>query len=444
MRKFILLLSVIVFICACVSSTPEVSNTVDLDTAIQISSKEISDALASGTKVALLNFSSSSDMLSDYVLEEMSISLVKGRKLVVVDRKEIDLIRREMNFQMSGEVSEESAQEIGRLLGAQSIVSGSLISIGESYRFRTKLIDVNSAAIQTSSSISVRDEPQIQYMLAQGPAVASPAPQAAARAPSAPSPAVQGGVVAIPAQAVSEPLPPAAPAENDLKAYKIGDTGPAGGLIFYDKGNNSGGWRYLEAAPVEAEFQAAWSAVGSFGTSVENTQEGIGSGKRNTQLIVEMFRKTTGEWDTAAQQADELVFNGFDDWFLPSKAELDQMYGNLKRKNLGDFKDEYYWSSTDDSTSQNFKDGGRITHWWGNGHGKRSKDYVRPIRQVAGPNTARSEALPYDEVPVSGGGGTKAASGSRATKFFTTLLAVLLLGGAAAYIIWTAPSRSGA
>jgi len=25
----------------------------------------------------------------------------------------------------------------------------------------------------------------------------------------------------------------------------IGDRGPAGGFIFFDKGNNSGGWRYM-------------------------------------------------------------------------------------------------------------------------------------------------------------------------------------------------------
>ena len=381
MKRIMIVFSVICLICACVSSNSAASNAADLDTAIQLSTKEINDALASGTKVALLNFSSSSDVLSDYVLEEMSISLVKGRKLVVVDRKEIDLIRREMNFQMSGEVSEESAQEIGRLLGAQSIVSGSLVSIGESYRFRTKVIDVNSAAIQTSSSISVRDEPQIQYMLAQGSSQAgvSPAPQAAARAPSAPSPAVQGGAVAIPAQAVSEPLPSAAPAENDLKAYKIGDTGPAGGFIFYDKGDNSEGWRYLEVVSERVEFQAAWSINY---LNVLNTRPGIGYGKQNTQVIIR-----SGLRDTAAHKAAELEYNGFKDWFLPSQDELDLVYTNIKAKSLGDFRNDtvYYWSSTQppngemSAYSQNFQTGQKYSNT------KTVLNFVRPIRQVPGP-----------------------------------------------------------
>ena len=32
-------------------------------------------------------------------------------------------------------------------------------------------------------------------------------------------------------------------------SHKIGDKGPAGGIIFFDKGSRSSGWQYLEAAP---------------------------------------------------------------------------------------------------------------------------------------------------------------------------------------------------
>jgi len=186
-----------------------------------------------------------------------------------------------------------------------------------------------------------------------------------------------------PVQAQSASSEPSA-ATSTRQTYRIGDTGPAGGLIFYDKGNNSGGWRYLEAAPVDAEFQAPWSVTG---TRVENTQATIGSGRRNTQLIVDIQRQTSGEWDTAAQQCDELEFNGFDDWFLPSRDELDQMYGNLKRRNLGDFKNDFYWASSMQGTSsshrQNFRNGELGSMSFSMGIYRNT--YVRPIRQVEGP-----------------------------------------------------------
>jgi len=155
-------------------SAPTTTDMANLDGAIQLASDNINNLLASGTKVALLNFASPSDVFSDYVLEEMSIHLVNGRKLVVVDRKEINLIFGEMKFQMSGHVSDESAQEIGKMLGAQSIISGSLVSMGDSYRFRTKAINVNSATIEASSSFSVKESPQIRHLLAQRSKTSTP------------------------------------------------------------------------------------------------------------------------------------------------------------------------------------------------------------------------------------------------------------------------------
>jgi len=153
------------------ASTPALAPTqtgmVDLDSAIQLASKDINDILASGTKVALLNFTSPSEVFSDYVIEEMSIQLVKSRNLVVVDRKDINQILGEMKFQMSGVVSDESAQAIGKMLGAQSIILGSIVNMGDSYRFRTKAINVSSATVEASSSINIKDSPQVRYLLAQ-------------------------------------------------------------------------------------------------------------------------------------------------------------------------------------------------------------------------------------------------------------------------------------
>jgi len=46
-----------------------------------------------------------------------------------------------------------------------------------------------------------------------------------------------------------------------VKIYKIGDRGPAGGFVFYDKGDYSDGWRYLEVAPNDLG-EAEWGLRG--------------------------------------------------------------------------------------------------------------------------------------------------------------------------------------
>jgi hypothetical protein len=74
---------------------------------------------------------------------------------------------------------------------------------------------------------------------------------------------------------VPAPVPAAPPAHT----YKIGDTGPAGGIIFYDKKVFTNGWRYLEAIPAEMEFTAQW---GTERTDVQKLETAVGTGKSNT------------------------------------------------------------------------------------------------------------------------------------------------------------------
>jgi hypothetical protein len=171
-------------------------------------------------------------------------------------------------------------------------------------------------------------------------------------------------------------------AENDeSKAYKIGDTGPAGGVIFYDKGNYSddsaAGWRYLEMAPAEIEFSAPW---GGHGVNISGTSTAIGAGKVNTDLIVEQLL-SLGETECAAQLCDKLAYRGFTDWFLPSKDELDLIYKNLRQTNMVKFGTrKTYWSSSQANDEcvwyQNFDSGSQFNY----GNYKYNLFDVRAIR----------------------------------------------------------------
>ena len=127
--------------------------------------------------------------------------------------------------------------------------------------------------------------------------------------------------------------------------YTVGDTGPAGGLVFYDKGQYSDGWRYLELSPVESEAALQW---GSHGTELGVTSSGIGEGRSNTERIAE----TVGELPLRPQAAtycDDLSVGGYDDWFLPSLEELDLVFWSLAQKDLGTLQKAGfgYWSSSE-------------------------------------------------------------------------------------------------
>ncbi|MDR1986906.1 MAG: penicillin-binding protein activator LpoB, partial [Treponema sp.] len=118
--------------------------------------------------VAILNFNSPSEELSSYVVEELTLALAGNIRFIIVDRQRLDLIRQEENFQLSGEVSDESAQAIGKKLGAQYVVTGTLSDMGDSYRFRIMALIVETAAISSPTSVNIQyDDRRIVSLLAK-------------------------------------------------------------------------------------------------------------------------------------------------------------------------------------------------------------------------------------------------------------------------------------
>jgi TolB-like protein len=124
--------------------------------------------LDAGTKIALINFTSPSQAFSDYVLDELSAVLVNNGQLVVVDRANLDKIRQELGFNVSGEVSDASMQEIGQMLGAQALVTGSLTSIADLRRVMFKVIMTETAAVAVQQPADIINDKRVQALLAQG------------------------------------------------------------------------------------------------------------------------------------------------------------------------------------------------------------------------------------------------------------------------------------
>jgi hypothetical protein len=51
------------------------------------------------------------------------------------------------------------------------------------------------------------------------------------------------------------------------------------------------------------------------------------------------------DWESAKSACDELVLNGYSDWHLPTKEELNALY-DIAKKNNWIYSHGYYWSST--------------------------------------------------------------------------------------------------
>lgn len=136
-----------------------------------------------------------------------------------------------------------------------------------------------------------------------------------------------------------------APSGGSETTYAIGDTGPGGGVVFYDAGSQQAWGRYLEAAPANwsggADPEVAW---GCWGTSITGAySETIGGGKDNTLAIV----SACAEEGIAPRLADNYSGGGKNDWYLPNMDELNELF--IQKAVIPGLAtgSGYYWSSTE-------------------------------------------------------------------------------------------------
>jgi hypothetical protein len=254
--------------------------------------------------------------------------MVATGKYQVITRTDIDRLLDNQQIQISSISSSENIRKL-QLQNISYIVTGSVDAIGDDYAITVKILDVSTGQFSHSNDTFIGSASREFY---------NGVTQLAST--------FAEGMISRGGQVVVQP---------SVVRYNIGDRGPAGGLVFYDKGSLTDGWRFLEAAP-EDLGSAEW---GPYGHDVSGTSYEVGTGKRNTQLIVAYLQRAE-ESDRAAQLCTAYRGGGYDDWFLPSKDELDLMYQNLKQRGLGGFSDEWYWSSSQvtdtNSWVQDFRD----------------------------------------------------------------------------------------
>ena len=130
-------------------------------------------------------------------------------------------------------------------------------------------------------------------------------------------------------------------------SLSIGDT-IQGGMIFY---LDASGCHGLISATTDQSTGIQWYNGSSSYTNA--TFDGVKAGQSNTKLIIDT--QVTGSY--AAKLCDDLIIYSntglFEDWYLPSKYELNLMYDNIGQGdalglgNVGQFANDAYCSSTE-------------------------------------------------------------------------------------------------
>ncbi|ULQ59261.1 CsgG/HfaB family protein [Brucepastera parasyntrophica] len=139
------------------SSSPETVVPDGLDSAILEGTAYLNQNIPEGTKLAIIAVKSDYPALSEYVIDTLTENIVNGRSFTVVERNQLDVIRTELHFQMSGDVDDNSAQAIGQMAGAQTIVVGAVSALGNKWRLSLRALTVEKAEVQGLFSKNIPD-----------------------------------------------------------------------------------------------------------------------------------------------------------------------------------------------------------------------------------------------------------------------------------------------
>jgi hypothetical protein len=123
------------------------ANKQNMGTVLENINRTLVDRLPNNSTIAVLNISSQNRNDSEFIVDELEYRLVNSGKFAIVDRRRLDQIRSEQNFQMSGDVDDKSAVSIGNMLGANIAITGSINNSAGSQWFNVKAIDVKTAQI---------------------------------------------------------------------------------------------------------------------------------------------------------------------------------------------------------------------------------------------------------------------------------------------------------
>jgi TolB-like protein len=141
-----------------------VTGTLGLDEALEQAARDIAAKLPPGAEIAVVSFDSESPNISDYLMEELDYALL-DRGLVVADRAQLAAVRRELEFQVSGEVDDTTAQSIGQFLGVPYTLTGQFVPAGDAYRLRVTTIRVETAQRAAAAAFTVRHDEALQKLL---------------------------------------------------------------------------------------------------------------------------------------------------------------------------------------------------------------------------------------------------------------------------------------
>jgi hypothetical protein len=107
--------------------------------------------LTPNSRIAIVYVTANDREIAEYIEGELEYIMV-SKGFTLIDRSQLEAIRKEQAFQSSGAVNDSQAVSIGKLAGANIIITGTVTGTGELRRLRLRALSTETGQILATAS----------------------------------------------------------------------------------------------------------------------------------------------------------------------------------------------------------------------------------------------------------------------------------------------------
>jgi TolB-like protein len=137
-------------------------------------SQQIANKIEAGQKqkIAVLEFTDLQGSVTDfgrYLAEELITRLYQTDKFKVIERQLLNKVIAEQKLSLTGVVDQASAKQLGKLLGVDAIVSGTIASLSQSLKVNARLISTETGEIFSVASTEIFKDESVKGLMSGNP-----------------------------------------------------------------------------------------------------------------------------------------------------------------------------------------------------------------------------------------------------------------------------------
>jgi TolB-like protein len=120
------------------------------------------------SRIAVIEFSDIDGKvtgLGRFVAEELTTRLFRTKKYEVVERELLNKVLEEHKLSLTGIIDQSSAKELGKLIGVDAIVTGTVAELGKTVKINARLIATETGAIFAVAAVEIAKDENIEKLI---------------------------------------------------------------------------------------------------------------------------------------------------------------------------------------------------------------------------------------------------------------------------------------